>query len=133
MNRTLALVSALTSLAIAGCETTGQTTMLGAGVGAAVAAATGHSALRGAAIGAGSGFVVGKLLKHERRRAYEDGYYDRDYYDGGRRGGYPVARRSGQRGIVVSPYRPHNLIDVRGYPRGARVLDPSTNRVFINP
>jgi hypothetical protein len=104
--------------------------MLGAGVGAAVAAMTGHDPLRGAAIGAGSGFVVGKVVKHERRRAYEEGYYDGGF---GERDGYPVGRRTEERGVVVSPYPPHNLIDVSGIPRGARVLDPSCRRTFINP
>ena len=122
------------SLALTGCETTGQNTLLGAGTGAAIAAATGHSALRGAAIGAASGFVVGKILKHERERAYEEGYYDRRYYrEGHYRDGYPIGHRSSRRGIVHSPYPPYNDIDVRGIPSGAKVLDPSCNRVFINP
>lgn len=118
------LAVAILALGLTGCETTGQNTLLGAGTGAAIAAATGHSALRGAAIGAGAGFLVGKLLKHERRRAYEEGYYDRR--------GYPVARRS-HHGFVISPYPPHYEIDVRGYPHGARVIDPSCERIFINP
>ena len=132
MHRLLVPALAILCLTTAGCETTGQNTLLGAGVGAAIAAATGHSPLRGAAIGAGSGFVVGKVLKHERRRAYEEGYYeghddDRDSRD------YPVGRRARERGYVYSPYPPHHVIDVRGIPRGERVLDPSCNRVFINP
>jgi hypothetical protein len=124
----------LAGLALTGCETTGQNTLLGAGTGAAIAAATGHSALRGAAIGAATGFVVGKVLKHERERAYEEGYYDRDYgYESHSRGGYPLAHRSSRRGIVHSPFPPYNDIDVHGIPSGAKVLDPSCNRVFINP
>jgi hypothetical protein len=125
------LLASIALVTLPGCETTGQTTMLGAGIGAASAALTGHSALRGAAIGAGSGFVLGKIVKHERERAYEDGYYEGRY--AGRAGGYPVARRTGTRGIVISPYAPYNQIDVRGIPSGARVKDPSTNRIFINP
>ena len=133
MHRFLVPALAIFCLATAGCETTGQNTMLGAGVGAAIAAATGHSALRGAAIGAGSGFVVGKVLKHERRRAYEEGYYEGhsgDRYDSR---DYPMGRRARERGFVYSPYPPHHVIDVRGIPRGERVLDPSCNRIFINP
>ena len=124
------LISAcvLTCLTLAGCESTGKTTLLGAGAGAAVAAATGHSALRGAAIGAASGFVVGKIVKHERERAYGEEYYGVRY-----RGGYPVARLSGREGYVVSPFPPHHLIDVSGIPSGAKVVDPSCERVFINP
>ena len=136
MQHTTAIFAAtlLASVVLTGCETTGQNTLLGAGTGAAIAAATGHSPLRGAAIGAASGFVVGKVLKHERERAYEEGYYDREYgYEGHTRGGYPLGHRSSRRGIVHSPYPPYNDIDVRGIPSGAKVLDPSCNRVFINP
>jgi hypothetical protein len=128
MQRSISLLAAVSilSLGFTGCETTGQNTLLGAGTGAAIAAAGGHSPLRGAAIGAGAGFLVGKILDQERRRAYGDGYYDR--YEGR----YPVARRS-RPGFVISPYRPYYEIDVRGFPRGARVIDPSNERIFINP
>lgn len=132
MHRTIFLIAAASifGLTFTGCETTGQTTLLGAGTGAAIAAATDNSPLGGAAIGAGAGFLVGKLLKYERQRAYEEGYYDRS--EGRRDRGYPVARRS-RPGFVISPYRPYYEIDVRGFPRGARVLDPSNNKIFINP
>jgi hypothetical protein len=126
MKRLISIISAFTLLTLAGCETTGQNTMLGAGLGAGVAAATKNDPLGGAAIGAGAGFLLGKLLKHERERAYDEGYAD-----AGR--GYPLAQRTERRGFVISPYRPHHLIDVRGIPRGEKVVDPSCNRVFINP
>lgn len=132
MNRFLLSILALASLITAGCETTGQTAMLGAGLGAGLAAATGHDALRGAMIGAASGAVVGHVAKHQRERAYEEGYYDgRD--DRRYAGDYPLGRPSGHRGFVYSPYGDQRLIDVRGIPRGAKVQDPSTGRVFINP
>lgn len=132
MLRSISLIVAASifALSFTGCETTGQTTMLGAGTGAAIAAATDNSALGGAAIGAGAGFLIGKLIKHERRRAYEEGYYDRA--EGRYSRAYPVARRS-RAGFVISPYRPYYEIDVRGFPRGARVVDPSNDRIFINP
>lgn len=127
MKRILSLsaVPLVAFLGITGCETPGRTSLLGAGVGAAAAAATGHSALRGAGIGAGAGYLIGRLAQHERRRGYEEGYYEG-------RGGYPYARRLGS-GFVRSPYYPYNTIDVRGLPHGARVVDPSTGRIFINP
>ena len=132
MQRSISLlaVASVFALSFTGCETTGQTTLLGAGTGAAIAAATENSPLGGAAIGAGAGFLVGKLLKYERRRAYEEGYYDRA--DGRYSRAYPVARRS-RHGFVISPYRPYYEIDVRGFPRGARVVDPSNDKIFINP
>ncbi len=48
-------------------------------------------------------------------------------------GEIPYASRTGDPGFVESPYYPYNIIDVRGIPRGATVLDPSTNNIFINP
>jgi hypothetical protein len=125
----LPLGLALTCIVTAGCETTGQTALLGAGLGAGIAAATGHDALRGAAIGAASGAVVGHVAKNQRERAYEEGYYEGRY---GRKD-YPIARRTENRGFVISPYSPHHVIDVRGIPRGAKVQDPSNGRIFINP
>jgi hypothetical protein len=124
MQRSISLLAAVSILGLSftGCETTGQTTLLGAGTGAAIAAATDQSPLHGAAIGAGAGFLLGKLFQYERRRAYGDDYYDR----------YPVAHRS-RPGFVISPYRPYYEIDVRGFPHGARVIDPSNEKVFINP
>jgi hypothetical protein len=130
MKRLLPFPAAILAMCmiLPGCATTGRTTLLGAGTGAAIAAATGHSALRGAAIGAASGFVVGKIVQHERRRAYEEEYYETQY-----RGSYPVGHYSGRGGYVVSPFPPHHMIDVRGIPSGAKVVDPSCDRVFINP
>jgi hypothetical protein len=124
MQRFISLLAAvsLLGLSFTGCETTGQTTLLGAGTGAAIAAATDQSPLHGAAIGAGAGFLLGKLFKYERERY---GYYDQNDH-------YPVAHRS-RPGFVISPYRPYYEIDVRGFPHGARVVDPSNERVFINP
>jgi hypothetical protein len=140
----------LASFAFTGCETPGESALAGAATGAAIGGllhGRGDQALVGAAIGAGSGYLIGKAVQHERRRAYEDGYYegrdyddrDRDYrddrysHDRDYRERYPVARLTGRSGFVTSPYSPYNRIDVRGIPRGAQVEDPSTHRIFINP
>ncbi len=128
MNRSLSILVTVTCLPLflAGCQTPGQTALLGAGVGAATASATGYSALRGAGIGAAAGALVGVVAQDQRRRAYAEGYY-------AGRGGYPIANRTSRSGYVRSPYSPYNLIDVRGIPHGARVVDPSTDKIFINP
>lgn len=131
-----------TILGFSACETTGGNVLLGAATGAAIgglAGRDGRSALTGAAIGAAGGYIVGKAVQHQRRRAYSDGYHDgrdddyrrdddRDYRDR-----YPIGRRTSRAGFVISPYHPYNRIDVRGIPRGAQVEDPSTGKVFINP
>ena len=125
----LALIGAFT---FTGCETTGQSALLGAATGAAIGGSLhgrGDQALAGAAIGAASGALLGHLAKHERERSYEEGYYAGSGY----RDRYPVGHRTGQYGLVRSPYEPGNLIDVSGIPHGAKVVDPSCERIFINP
>ena len=145
----------LVAFAFSGCETSGQNALLGAATGAAVGGALhgrGDQALAGAAIGAAGGYLIGKAVQHDRRRVYSDGYYDGR---GDRRDGYrderddrdergedryyreesrrPYGRPTGRYGFVSSPYHPYNRIDVRGIPRGAKVVDPSCDRIFINP
>jgi hypothetical protein len=150
MNKLVPSVSLalLVSFAFTGCETPGQSALTGAAAGAAIgglATGRGNGALVGAAIGAGTGYLVGKQVQAERRAAYDAGYYDahgddRDYRDEGGyredrsyRDRYPIGRLTDRPGFVVSPYYPYSRIDVRGIPRGAKVEDPATRRVFINP
>jgi hypothetical protein len=113
-------------LALSSCDTPmtpGEKALAGAAAGAAAGALlTGHGrgALTGAALGAGAGYTIGKLDQRADRR--EAAYGD-----------YPVGRPAYRYGFVISPYPPHNVIDVRGIPHGAQVIDPSVNQVFINP
>ena len=139
----------LVAFAFSGCETSGQNALLGAATGAAVGGALhgrGDQALAGAAIGAAGGYLIGKAVQHDRRRVYSEGYYegrgdrgegyrdergkDRSYREESR---YPVGRSTGRYGFVSSPYYPYNRIDVRGIPRGAKVVDPSCDKIFIHP
>lgn len=125
----------LTAVTFSGCETSGGNAMLGAATGAAVGGllhGRGSDALKGAAIGAGAGYLLGKVVRNERR-AREERYYRERYYEDGVRDRYPVGRYTNRRGFVTSPFPPYHLIDVRGVPSGAQVLDPSCDRVFINP
>ena len=135
----IALFSAFT---FTGCETTGQSALAGAATGAAIGGllhGRGDQALAGAAIGAASGALIGHVAKQQRERAYDDGYSDARGDRGDRgyrsyeRSSYPAGYRTGRYGLVRSPYGDGNLIDVSGIPRGAKVVDPSCERVFINP
>ncbi len=115
---------AASGLSLTGCETPGRGAETGAIAGGVIGAlATGRlrGALVGAAVGAGTGALIGEANKQDRERYYAEN------------GPYPYARPSEYPGYVLSPYRPHNLIDVRGIPPGARVMDPSCDRVFLNP
>lgn len=109
-----------------------QGAAVGALGGAAVGALAGDNSsdvVRGAAIGAAAGTGAAALKEESDRRA---GYYN----TGGdqpappeprQRSGYPLATPiEGKPGQVISPFKPHNVIDVRGYRSGQLARDPST-------
>ncbi len=121
--------------AFTGCETPGEGAAVGALAGAAIGAVAGQniqSAAIGAGAGAAAGALVGKVKQDERRRQYP-GYYEDRAYGRGEYRELPVARKTDRRGYVISPYKPYAVIDVRGIPRGSRVLDPVSKREFVNP
>jgi hypothetical protein len=116
-------------LLLSSCETPeGQGAGFGAITGAAAGALIGGAAAggRGAAIGAGAGALAGALtgaaIAEDQARYYH-----------APPGGYPLATHTGTPGYVVSPYSPHNTIDVRDVPPGGLVRDPSTGGIFRNP
>ena len=45
----------------------------------------------------------------------------------------PYAMPTSDPDIVISPYEPHATISVVGVPHGAKVQDPISNLVFLNP
>jgi hypothetical protein len=129
-------LSLVTALIFNGCESSGDNALAGAAAGAAIGGllhGRGSDALHGAAIGAGAGYLIGKVVKHGRHERERRYYRDGEYVEGGYYDDLPYARPTDRYGFVTSPYEPHNLIDVRGIPHGAQVLDPSCDRAFINP
>lgn len=123
-----ALLSSLLCAALLNsCDTpTGYGAAYGAATGAAIGAlATGHArgASIGAAAGAAAGALTGRIVQENQAREYGPPPP----------GGYPYAQWSGTPGLVVSPYPPHRLVDVRGIPRGALVRDPSSGGIFRRP
>jgi len=124
--------TALVAMSFSGCETQGQSVGLGALTGAIVGGAARNN-VRGAAVGAGigaiAGAVLGKVAQDQRSTAYAQGRADAAYVPES----YRVATPSRYYGYVVSPYRPYALVDVRGIRPGARVMDPVSDRIFINP
>jgi hypothetical protein len=136
MNKFIPIVSlcVFATLGFSACDTPGHSALAGAATGGAIVGIlTGRPrlALAGAAVGAGTGYLIGKQVQADRRAAYDQGYYDGHYADDG--SGYPMGRFTDRPGIVTSPYPPYNQIDVREIPRGAKVQDPSTGKIFINP
>jgi len=117
----------LLGLALNSCDTpTGRGAAYGAAAGAIIGgAATGH--LRAASIGAAAGAATGALIG----AAIQEDQASRTAPPPP--GGYPFARRTGDYGLVRSPYPPHRLVDVRGIPPGALVRDPASGGIFRNP
>ena len=48
-------------------------------------------------------------------------------------GVYPIATRTNNHDIVISPYAPHNLVTVYGIKSGELVMDPSVMKAFVRP
>lgn len=131
----------LVAMTFSGCETPGQGAATGAIAGAVIGAIAGND-IRSAAIGAGAGAatgaLIGKVNRDERRRAYGSYEEDRAYGSGYAvrkeyAPTYKVARLTDRYGYVTSPYPPYALINVQGIRPGARVQDPASGRIFINP
>ena len=145
------------SMLLSGCETPGQSALAGAGTGAVLGGmlkGNGRGMAQGAAIGAAGGSVLGAYGQSERNRGYAEAsgtypspsppvyyappppqprYYHQHHYTAPRVEPMLCGRRSGRYGFVYSPYGHGELVDVRGLPRGARVMDPFCGRIFLNP
>ncbi len=137
MNKFLLLSITVVATTTVSCTNMGTGQLTGTGLGAAGGSATGaiignnvsgvsstEGAIAGALIGGLAGNIVGRqqdeIDQLKRNQAYGSS-------------GYPLARATSTPGYVVSPYAPYNTIDVRGMPRGAVVIDPSTNQRFVIP
>lgn len=145
------------SVLLSGCETPGQSALAGAGTGALLGGmlkGTGRGMAQGAAIGAAGGYVLGAYGQSERERGYAQGSgayapqpappvyyapppveprYHGHYYSHPRAEAMLYGSHSGRYGFVYSPYGRRDLVDVRGLPHGAQVMDPFSGRVFVNP
>ena len=120
--------AALLGSVLTSCDTpTGTGAAAGAGAGAIIGNVVGHGGARSTLIGAAAGAATGALIGH----AIQEDRAER--YGPVPEGGYPVAEWSGQPGLVISPYPPNRLVDVRGIPHGALVRDPASNRIFRKP
>lgn len=136
--RTTALgLTTAAALTLSSC-TPGQ--QQGAGIGALGGGALGaifgddsDDVVRGAAIGAAAGAGAAALKENNDRKAG-------NYNTGGDQGPppapkpkpkktskYPLATPiAGTTNQVISPYKPHNVIDVKGFRTGQLARDPST-------
>lgn len=116
-----------TSLGLSSCDTATGTGAAAGAAGGALIGGLASGRAGGAVVGAGLGALTGALIGNavDQQNAAS--------YGPAPQGGYPVARRTDDRGGVLSPYAPYHEIDVTGIPHGALVRDPSCNRLFVNP
>jgi predicted small secreted protein len=120
-------VAVLGAMALNSCETaTGTGALVGAGAGALIGRDGGYGSrgdtIAGAAIGAGAGALIGAAIDAENANRYGEPPSR----------GYPYGRRVG-RGLIESPYPPHQVYDLRGVPRGGLVEDRVGRGYFRKP
>ncbi|MGV3533846.1 MAG: hypothetical protein ACO1QR_15870 [Chthoniobacteraceae bacterium] len=123
------LLVGVCSLSVGACDTPRRGDEVSTAAGTTVGNLTGNrrDGITGEPIGTRPNYLIGVLA--DNRGTYADGAY-RASYPVSR---YPLASPTDRPGIVRSPFPPNNLIDVRRIPSGARVVDPSVNRVFTRP
>jgi hypothetical protein len=136
------LTLSLTLLGLVACTSYQQQGALVGGLaGAGLGAIFGddhQDAVAGAAIGAGLGAAGAAAHENTRRQGLQSDYDRRRFQGQGRppqqsSQNYPTAQRTTTPGQVLSPYPPHNRIDVSGYGRGQLVRDPQTGEIFRVP
>jgi len=117
----------------------------GAGVGAlaggALGALTGddeeditRATVIGAVVGAGAAAI-------REQQQQTGGYYNNSYNQPQQQqtapvqttSTYPYAQLTETVGYVKSPYRPYNVVDVRGIPAGKMAKEPGTENIFLIP
>ncbi|MEM1085726.1 MAG: glycine zipper domain-containing protein [Verrucomicrobiota bacterium] len=126
-----------------------QAGVIGGLVGAATGAAFGddhQDVIAGAAVGAAVGAGGAAIHEQNQRRNYERYGIPPD----GARSGvepnpspappadpgqpdYPVARATGNPSQVISPFPPHQRIDISGFRSGQLARDPKSGQVFRVP
>lgn len=116
----------------------------GAGVGALGGAAIGAIAgdgsgdvVRGAAIGAAAG-AGGAALKEELDRRNGNTYRQPAPQAPATptppaASSYPAATRTANPNHVISPYPPHNVVDITGFEPGELARDKTTGKIFEVP
>lgn len=120
------------------CTPTQQTYGLGgAAAGAALGAITGgetKDVVRGAAIGgaAGTGYAVYKERQGGGTQPNVAPPIPQTPPPA-QSSDYPKAYPSGTPDIVISPYKPHNKVRVKGFKAGDLAQDPTTGKVFVVP
>ena len=93
-----------------------------------------EDALAGAAIGAAVGAGAAALKEEsDRKKNYNASREQAPPPPPASSGDYPKATKTDNPNLVISPYKPHNVIDVRGFSGGQLAKDPSNNQIFRVP
>ena len=121
-------IALFVAVAFSSCDTaTGQGAGWGAATGAVLGGLTSHHSAEGAAIGALIGANTGAIIGASIDEAHAVRYGPRP------RGDFPFARPTERPGFYVSPYRPHQVYDLRHVPHGGLVDDESGGGYFRKP
>lgn len=140
--RTSIIATTITAtLALQSCtQQQQQSAMVGGLGGAAIGAIAGDDSedvILGAAIGAAAGTGAAALQEeHNRNQTANQGGEQQappappapaPTQD------YPSATKTDNPNLVVSPFKPHNVIDVQGFQSGQLARDPSNDQIFRIP
>ena len=122
-----------------------QGALIGGLAGAGLGAAFGddhQDVIAGAAVGAGVGEAGAAVHEDAVRRRNANQYgapppqsygQPRNQSPPPRSQDYPTAQRTTTPGEVLSPYPPHNRINVEGFRSGSLAKDPETGQIFRVP
>jgi hypothetical protein len=83
--------------------------------------------------GAGGALIFGPLDDGSDYALPDDDAEDQAQLDPEDAESLPYAAPTSVPEIVISPYEPHATISVAGFPHGAKVQDPISNLIFLNP
>jgi len=129
----------LTGAALVSCTASQQQWGLGgAAAGAAAGAILGDDSddiVRGAVIGGGAGVGAAAYKENQEKQsgAYNTGGETTPTAPAPTPAKVPVATPTNTPGIVVSPFKPHNKVNVTGFKSGTKARDPYTKGIFLVP
>lgn len=137
--RIVATALTVGAFALASCTPTQQTYGLGgAAAGAAAGALVGGDSddiIKGAALGgaAGTGYAVFRENQDKKRNVGYNQPPQPQVTPPAPTPDYPTGYATDTPGIVVSPYKPHNKVNVKGFQPGTLAKDPTTGKIFVVP
>lgn len=124
------------ALAFVSCTPTQQQYGLGGAAAGAAAGALiggeGKDILKGAVLGGAGGVGYGAYKDNQQKKGNTPPTPPPSTAPT-TSGNYPKAFTSDTPGVVISPYKPHNKVNVSGFKPGQLAQDPTTKKIFVVP